>query len=170
MDTLYTKEQKLTRDRSRWTLVQGILAPIQFIVFLVSLYFVLQYLVYGTSFGAATASVVCKTAILYLIMLTGALWEKDVFDQYLFAPGFYWEDVVSMGVIALHTAYLLAWFYNILSPQGQMLLALAAYSAYLINAAQFVIKFRIARALDKSMRGTEHKTAHTYRKQPDPAL
>lgn len=33
---LYTPEQRVRRDNSRWTLVQGILAPIQFLVFLVS--------------------------------------------------------------------------------------------------------------------------------------
>ena len=151
MDLLYTEEQKRRRDESRWTLVQGILAPIQFVVFLVSAYLVIQYLANGTGFEAATISVILNTAILYLIMITGAMWDKDVFDQYLFAPGFYWKDIVSMGVIALHTAYILAWVYDLFSPQGQMLLALLAYSAYLINAAQFVIKFRMARTMTKTM-------------------
>jgi len=33
---LYTSEQKKRRDESIWTLIQGILAPIQFIAFAVS--------------------------------------------------------------------------------------------------------------------------------------
>jgi 3-vinyl bacteriochlorophyllide hydratase len=78
-------------------------------------------------------------------MFTGSLWEKDVFGVYLFAPAFYWEDVVSMAVLALHTAYLLAWYDDWLSPQTLMLLALAAYAVYLINAGQFVLKLRAAR-------------------------
>ena len=142
---LYTPEQRTRRDASRWTLVQGILAPLQFLVFLVSAALVLRYLATGEGWAVASASVVIKTLVLYSIMVTGSLWEHDVFGQYLFAPAFYWEDVVSMLVLALHTAYLIALFTNVLSPREQMLLALAAYATYVINAAQFVIKLRMAR-------------------------
>lgn len=142
---LYTPEQRLRRDASRWTLVQGLLAPFQFLVFAVSLVLVLRYLVTGGGLEAATASVVVKTLTLYAIMVTGCIWEKVVFGQYLFAPAFYWEDVFSMLVLALHTAYLAALFTGALDARGQMLLALAAYAAYLINAAQFVWKLRLAR-------------------------
>ena len=69
---------------------------------------------------AATWSVVAKTAALYAIMVTGAIWEKVVFGRYLFAPAFYWEDVFSMVVIALHTAYVAA----LLSAVGTAELAL----------------------------------------------
>jgi 3-vinyl bacteriochlorophyllide hydratase len=125
--------------------VQGILAPLQFVVFLVSLWLVLRYLATGQGLEIATASVVAKTLVLYAIMLTGALWERDVFGQYLFAAPFFWEDVVSMLVIALHTAYLVTLFSGAVDPRGQMLLALGAYAAYVVNATQFVIKLRAAR-------------------------
>ena len=62
-----------------------------------------------------------------------------------FAPAFFWEDAVSMLVLALHTACLAAMFGAWLSPRAQMVLALAAYGTYLINAAQFLIKLRAAR-------------------------
>jgi 3-vinyl bacteriochlorophyllide hydratase len=107
--TLYTEDQRHRRDTTRWTLVQGILAPLQFVVFLVSLGLVIRYLLTGNGFEAATASVIIKTLVLYAIMVTGAIWEKVVFGKYLFADAFFWEDVVSMLVIALHTAYLAAW-------------------------------------------------------------
>ena len=96
-------------------------------------------------FGAATASVVAKTLVLYTIMVTGAIWEKVVFGRYLFAGPFFWEDVVSMGVIALHTAYLISWFFELAPPQMQLWIALAAYFAYVVNAIQFLIKFQSAR-------------------------
>ncbi|MDE3231747.1 MAG: 2-oxoglutarate synthase, partial [Pseudomonadota bacterium] len=35
---LYTPEQRARRDATKWTLVQGLLAPVQFLIFLVSLY------------------------------------------------------------------------------------------------------------------------------------
>jgi 3-vinyl bacteriochlorophyllide hydratase len=148
---LYTPEQRQRRDASGWTLVQGILAPFQFFIFLVSLWLVVSYLRTGEGETAATISVVIKTLALYTIMITGAIWEKVVFGRYLFAPAFYWEDVFSMLVIALHTAYLYALFVGALSTQNLMLLALAAYAAYVINAGQFIWKLRMAR-LDHAAR------------------
>ena len=142
---LYTADERRRRDASRWTLVQGVLAPLQFAIFLVSLVLVLRWLATGEGFAAATVSVVVKTVALYAIMVTGALWEHDVYGRYLFAPAFFWEDAVSMAVIALHTAYLAALAFGLLDPHGQMLLALAAYLAYVVNAAQFLLKLRDAR-------------------------
>jgi 3-vinyl bacteriochlorophyllide hydratase len=142
---LYTPEERMRRDATPWTLVQGILAPVQFLVFLVSIGLVCRFLATGEGQGAATISIVAKTFVLYTIMVTGAIWEKVVFGQYLFAPAFFWEDVVSMLVIALHTAYLYALVTDALSIKGQMILALAAYAIYVINAGQFLWKLRMAR-------------------------
>ncbi|WP_299438628.1 2-vinyl bacteriochlorophyllide hydratase [uncultured Rhodospira sp.] len=142
---LYTPEERRRRDESPWTLVQGVLAPLQFAVFLVSLYLVVDYLLTGNGYAIATASIVIKTIVLYVIMITGAIWEKEVFGRYLFAPAFYWEDVFSMLVLALHTAYLVALFLDLLGSQALMILALAAYATYVINAGQFVLKLRAAR-------------------------
>jgi 3-vinyl bacteriochlorophyllide hydratase len=142
---LYTPEQRRRRDETPWTLVQGILAPIQFFVFLVSVGLVARYLATGDGYAAATISIIAKTLALYAIMITGCIWEKVVFGRYLFAPAFYWEDVFSMLVLALHTAYLAAVILGALSPRGQMLLALAAYATYVINAGQFLYKLRLAR-------------------------
>lgn len=142
---LYTAEQRVRRDASRWTLVQGILAPIQFLVFLISVALVARFLITGDGATEATASVIIKTLLLYTIMITGSIWEKDVFGQYLFVEAFYWEDVVSMLVLALHTAYLAAALFGLLSVEHQMWLALAAYATYVVNAAQFLYKLRAAR-------------------------
>jgi len=142
---LYTAQQRLRRDRTRWTLVQGILAPVQFLIFLVSLTLVLRYLATGHGAAAATASIVVKTCALYAIMITGSIWEKVVFDKWLFAHAFFWEDVFSMLVLALHTAYLAALFGGVGSERERMLLALAAYATYLVNATQFLLKLRAAR-------------------------
>ena len=142
---LYTADQRRRRDASRWTLVQGILAPIQFLIFLISLTLVLRYLTTGDGAGAATASIVVKTLALYMIMITGSIWEKVVFGKWLFVPAFFWEDVFSMLVLALHTAYLVALVGGLGTEHGRMLLALAAYASYAINATQFLLKLRAAR-------------------------
>lgn len=148
---LYTADQRARRDATIWTLVQGILAPVQFLAFAVSLILVLRYLVTGDGYTAATTSILIKTALLFTIMVTGAIWEKRVFGQYLFAPAFFWEDVFSFAVIALHMLYLYGLWAGVMSPQTLMAVALLAYAAYVINAAQFILKLRAAR-LDMAVR------------------
>ncbi len=148
---LYTPAQRVRRDATRWTLVQGILAPIQFLVFLVSAALVVRYLVSGDGFAIATASIVVKTMLLYAIMITGAIWEREVFGVYLFAPAFFWEDVFSFLVLALHSLYLVALLGGYGTPHQQMWLALAAYATYVVNATQFVLKLRAARRDERLM-------------------
>ena len=142
---LYTTEERRRRDASRWTLVQGVLAPLQLAVMVVSAWLVFRYLERGVGYEVAHASVVLKTLVLYVMMVTGSLWEHDVYGKYLFVEAFFWEDVVSMGVLALHTAYLAAATFAWLEPRALMVLALVAYAAYAVNAAQFLLKLRQAR-------------------------
>ena len=142
---LYTDAERARRDATPWTLVQGVLAPLQFVVFLISLTLVLRYLWTGAGYEAATLSIIVKTGVLLVIMVTGAIWEKVVFGQYLFAPAFFWEDVFSFAVIALHTFYLYGLWTGALDPMAQMAVALAAYATYVLNAGQFIWKLRLAR-------------------------
>lgn len=159
LKTLYTPEERIRRDATKWTLVQGILAPVQFVAFLISLALVVRYLTLGDGLFIATVSIVVKTLLLYAIMITGSIWEREVFGCYLFAPAFFWEDVFSFLVLALHTAYLVALFAGYGDPRQQMLLALAAYASYFVNATQFILKLRAARrdermALSASVSGS----------------
>lgn len=142
---LYTPEQRAKRDATKWTLVQGILAPVQFLVCLVSAGLVLRFLATGEGLWAANLSVLIKTVLLLTIMITGSIWEKVVFDEWLFAEPFFWEDVVSMGVIALHLLYVAGLFFGWFDNRTLMLIALVAYSAYIVNAIQFILKLRAAR-------------------------
>ena len=151
---LYTPAERARRDASRWTVVQGVLAPVQFLVMIVSTVLVVRSLLTGAGVLAADLSVVAKTLTLYAIMVTGSLWEKDVFGKYLFAGPFFWEDVVSMGVIALHTAYLAALLGDFLSTEARLGLALLAYAVYTVNAGQFLLKLRRARLQAAAARGT----------------
>ena len=142
---LYTADERKRRDESVWTIVQGVLAPVQFLVFLISLGLVLRTLSTGEGAWAADASVVVKTLVLYTIMITGSIWEKVVFGKWLFAPSFFWEDVFSMLVLALHSLYLVMLFAGIGGVEQRLLVALAGYAAYIINAGQFLWKLRMAR-------------------------
>ena len=142
---LYTAQERERRDSSVWTVVQGVLAPVQFLVFLVSLGLVIRTLSTDEGAYAADVSIVIKTLVLYTIMVTGSIWEKVVFGKWLFAPAFFWEDVFSMLVLALHTLYLVMLFAGIGTLEQRMLVALAGYGAYVINAGQFLWKLRMAR-------------------------
>ena len=143
--SLYTPDERQRRDESVWTIVQGVLAPLQFLVFLVSLGLVIRTLVTGEGAFAADVSIVVKTFVLYTIMVTGSIWEKVVFGKWLFVPAFFWEDVFSMAVLALHTAYLVMLFAGLGTVEQRLGVALAAYVAYVINAGQFLWKLRMAR-------------------------
>ena len=149
---LYNPEQRVLRDQTIWTPIQGFLAIFQFAVFLVSLWLVLRCLYSGEGADWAKWSIILKTLTLYTIMITGSIWEKVVFGKYLFAKAFFWEDVVSMGVIALHSLYIYSLFYSFLNLEQQMLLILSAYAAYCINAVQFVLKLRAARLQEAKMK------------------
>ena len=142
---LYTREQRARRDATIWTLVQGILAPLQFVVFAISLALVLRYLFTGLAYEITTLSILIKTFLLYTIMVTGAIWEKVVFGQYLFAKAFFWEDVFSFVVIALHTLYIFMISMGWGTPIQEMIVALLAYATYVLNAGQFLWKLRMAR-------------------------
>jgi 3-vinyl bacteriochlorophyllide hydratase len=154
---LYSPEERRRRDATSWTLVQGILAPLQFFAFVASLALVLRYLATGKGLELAIGSVVIKTLLLYTIMITGSIWERVVFGRYLFARAFFWEDVFSILVLALHTAYLAAILLDIGSPRQLMMLVLAAYASYVINATQFLLKLRAARLQDVAA----HLPAHS---------
>jgi 3-vinyl bacteriochlorophyllide hydratase len=130
-------------------------------VFLVSATLVARFLLTGEGFSAATTSVVIKTLVLYTIMITGCIWEREVFGRYLFAASFFWEDFVSMFVLALHTAYLAALLFGSLHARYQMYIAVLAYAAYLLNATQFLIKLRAARLEGAANSGPSE--AHTAR-------
>jgi len=125
--------------------VQAVLAPLQFFVFLVSLILVIRFLITDLGYEAAMWSIVIKTALLYTIMVTGSVWEKVVFGVWLFAPAFFWEDVFSFLVMALHTAYLVMLLGGFYPVNIQLAVALAGYAAYLVNAGQFLLKLRAAR-------------------------
>ena len=142
---LYSPAERVRRDASRWTLVQGVLAPLQFVVFLVSLALVLRYLATGEGLAAATrrssSRRSCSTRS-WSPARSGRRTSSAAISSRRPSSG---KTCVSMLVLALHTAYLVALLTGWRSPRALMLLALAAYATYVVNAAQFLLKLRAAR-------------------------
>lgn len=139
MGRTYTPEQLAKRNKSKWTLVQAILAPIQFLAFIISFALVVRYLLTGQGYAIATITVLIKISLLWLITVTGMIWEKEIFGQWFLAPQFFWEDVGNAVAMVLHNVYFLARWQE-WSDQTVMALMLIAYIAYLFNCSQFVIK------------------------------
>ncbi len=135
----YTPEQLERRNKSKWTLVQAILAPIQFLAFIISFILVVRYLMTGQGYLITTVSVLIKIALLWLITVTGMIWEKEIFGKWFLAPQFFWEDVGNAVAMILHNLYFLAQWLG-WSNQAVMGLMLIAYIAYLFNCTQFIVK------------------------------
>ena len=135
----YTPEQLEKRNNSKWTLVQAILAPIQFLAFIISFILVVRYLLTGQGYMIATISVLIKIALLWLITITGMIWEKEVFGHWFLARQFFWEDVGNAVAMLLHNLYFLAQWLG-WSSQAVMTLMLVAYITYLFNSAQFIVR------------------------------
>jgi 3-vinyl bacteriochlorophyllide hydratase len=149
---LYSPEERRRRDATAWTLVQGVLAPVQFAGVRRQPVLVLRYLATGEGLLAASVSVLAKTALLYtdhdhrLRLGEGGLRPLPVRARLLLG-----RRGVSMVVLTLHTAYLAAW-----PPADDAAGPDAAgpgglCTSYVINAVQFLLKLRMAR-LDERLR------------------
>ncbi|MBN1278270.1 MAG: 2-vinyl bacteriochlorophyllide hydratase [Chlorobiaceae bacterium] len=149
----YTPEQLARRNASPWTKSQAILAPIQFLIFLAGLTVTWLYKqqIWIDDFGWITFFVTLKTLMLFLIFVTGAFFEKEVFGAYAFAPEFFWEDFGSAIAMIVHTSYFVLFFLG-LDENLLIWTALLAYLSYLVNAAQFVIRLLLEKHNEKKLK------------------
>jgi 3-vinyl bacteriochlorophyllide hydratase len=135
----YTPEQMRRRQQSKWTIVQAILAPLQLLTFIISVILIIRYLSTGLDYEITTISILIKIALMWLITITGMLWEKEVFGQWFLAPQFFWEDVMNAISLILHNGYFVARLLGA-SERDLALVMLVAYASYMINFAQFLIR------------------------------
>ncbi|NWJ44666.1 MAG: 2-vinyl bacteriochlorophyllide hydratase [Chloroflexi bacterium] len=149
----YTPEQYARRANSVWTKVQIWGAPFQFLVFLISLGFVIGTFFSDSLFDITNATIIFKILFLYFMCITGMFWEKDVFDHWYFAPQFFWEDFITTIVMVAHSIYLVALLFGVRDHKTLLLLVVIAYVSYLLNAAQYVLKWLVNRQHHKK-RGT----------------
>ena len=136
---MYTPDQLRRREASRWTKVQIILAPIQFVAFIISFGLVIHYLITGDGYLAATISVWVKIALIWALTITGMLWEYDMYDHYFMAKEFFWEDLGNLIAIITHNLYFVAKGMGA-DERTVMWVMVFAYVTYLFNAAQFLVR------------------------------
>lgn len=151
--TSYTPEQMRRRQQSKWTIVQAILAPLQLLAFIVSVTLIIRYLSTGLDYEITTISILIKIALMWLITITGMFWEKEVFGQWFLAPQFFWEDLVNAVSLFLHNMYFVALLLGA-SERELVLVMLVAYTSYMVNFAQFLIRGLRARKQRQTAAGS----------------
>ena len=149
----YTPEQLERRNASVWTKVQGILAPIQFVMFLAGITVTWLYQSHNgiDNFAWITFFVTLKTFKLVLIFVTGGFFELEVFGQFAFVHEFFWEDFGSAIAMVVHLSYFILFFMG-LDESTLIWTALLAYLSYLVNAAQFVIRLLLEKHNEKKLK------------------
>ena len=131
----------LVRDRraaSIWTMIHPIFAIGQLLAFVVSVGLLIAYLRHGVSFHALHVSVLTKIGLMVGAVVTGSLWERDVFGYWWFAPEFLFEDVMTLIVFIMQLSYLLMVFTHPNDMRAILGILVLAYAVYLANVAQYI--------------------------------
>jgi 3-vinyl bacteriochlorophyllide hydratase len=78
-------------------------------------------------------------------IVTGSLWEHDVFGEWWFAEEFFVEDVMTVNVFLLHVAVVVMYF-KLPGELGAVAgLLVFAYVIYALNVAQYIAQHASAR-------------------------
>ena len=131
---------------SIWTRIHPRFAIGQLGVFAVSVALLGLYAFHLVAFTAVYLSVVLKIALMAGAIVTGALWEHDVFGEWWVAEEFFVEDVMTLNVFLLHLAVVVAFFTLPEAPGTVAGLLAFAYVMYAINVAQYLAQHARARA------------------------
>jgi 3-vinyl bacteriochlorophyllide hydratase len=133
------------RAASLWTRVHPVFAIGQLGVFVVSLGLLVLYFFHLVDFETVFISVLIKIAFMLGAIVTGALWEHDVYGKWWFAHEFFLEDVMTLNVFLMHAGFLVtvyAWPTNI---RAMLAVLSVAYLAYGLNVVQYVVRNHLTR-------------------------
>ncbi len=128
------------RDASIWTRIHPIFAIGQLGIFLVSVVLLVLFAFHVVPFTAVYLSVLMKIACMVGAIVTGSLWERDVFGPWWFADDFFIEDVMTVNVFLLHVGVVVTYFVQ--SPDLRAVLALLvfSYAVYALNVGQYIFR------------------------------
>ncbi|KAA6232002.1 2-vinyl bacteriochlorophyllide hydratase [Chlorobium phaeovibrioides] len=152
----YTPDQLARRNASIWTDVQLILAPIQFVVFLLGVGVTALYAMDSTlfSFYWVSVAILFKSFLFGLLFVTGAYFEKEIFDKWVFSKEFLWEDVGSVFAAAFHLLYFVLAFMGA-SEDVLVQEAFLAYFTYVLNAMQYLVRIILEKLHERRLKTTE---------------
>ncbi|MDP8305091.1 MAG: 2-vinyl bacteriochlorophyllide hydratase [Candidatus Chlorobium antarcticum] len=149
----YTPDQLAKRNASVWTDVQLILAPIQFIVFLIGISVTALYAMDSSlfSFYWVSVAILFKSFLFGLLFVTGAYFEKEIFDQWVFSKEFLWEDIGSVLAAAFHLLYFVLAF---MGASEDLLVqeAFLAYFTYVLNALQYLVRIILEKLHERRLK------------------
>jgi len=128
------------RRASRWTIVHPIFALGQLLVFCVSVALLVAYLRGAVPFWVVHLSVLTKIGLMVGAVVTGSLWEHDMYGYWWFAPAFMVEDVMTLIVFITQLGYLLMQALHPQSMPAVLTMLVLAYTIYLANVAQYIHK------------------------------
>ncbi len=141
------------RDASIWTRIHPIFAIGQLGVFVVSVALLVLNAVHVVPFTAVYLSVLFKIILMVGAIVTGSLWEHDVFGEWWFAEEFFVEDAMTVNVFLLHVGVVI-WYFQQPQNLGPIAgLLVFAYVIYAINVAQYIIQHSSAHAPAKDGTG-----------------
>lgn len=107
-------------------------------VFLLSLVLLALYALHLIPFADVQLSVLTKIAFMIGAVVTGSLWEHDVYGRWWFAHEFFIEDVMTANVFALHVAYLVVYYVWPANTTAILVMLGMAYLVYGLNVLQYV--------------------------------
>jgi 3-vinyl bacteriochlorophyllide hydratase len=140
------------RSKSIWTIVHPIFAIGQLLAFFVSVGFLVAYFLGHVSFNLVQITVLAKIALMFGALITGALWEHDVYGYWWFAPEFLQEDVMTLFVFITQMAYLAAYYSRASSSSAYIILLLLAYAIYFINVAQYIHRTQMMKRDERELK------------------
>lgn len=149
----YTPEQLAKRNASVWTEIQILLAPVQFVIFLTG---IVLNAIYTSNpalidFFWISVAILFKTLFFVILFITGMFFEKDIFGKWVFSKEFFWEDVGSSVATFFHFLYfVLAW--KGYSHDTLVFWASVAYSSYIINALQYLVRIWLEKSHERKMK------------------
>ena len=143
------------RKASVWTRIHPVFALAQLLVFFVSVSLLVAYLLHAVPYAAVHDSVLVKIGLMLGAVVTGALWEHDVYGRWWFAHEFIIEDTMTANVFVLHVAYLVVAY--VWPANGKAMLAMlgVAYGVYALNVAQYVVQHAGVRRLQAELENDE---------------
>jgi 3-vinyl bacteriochlorophyllide hydratase len=133
------------RDASIWTRIHPVFAISQLGVFIVSVALLILFALHVVPFTAVYLSVLLKIVLMIGAVITGSLWEHDVFGEWWFAEEFFVEDVMTINVLLLHIGVVVFYFAQPAKLGAVAGLLVFAYVIYAINVAQYIIQHAGAR-------------------------
>jgi 3-vinyl bacteriochlorophyllide hydratase len=128
------------REASIWTKIHPVFAIGQLGVFAVSAVLLIMYFFHLTTFSTVFLSVLIKIVFMIGAVITGSLWEKDVYGAWWFAYDYFIEDVMTLNVFLLHIAFLVTAYLWSSNMQAVISMLLVAYGVYFLNVIQYIVR------------------------------